>query len=342
MTKEKYSATLEGCARGDTLGMPVEGWKRGRIQKVFGKIREPIDAVILYDGKGNEITQDEFGELKNWSRGQKKGEYTDDTILTLALARSIVAKKGIDIRDIARRQLHEYKIRLQPDGTVKGGFGKTTMDAFKRLDKGVSPYESGVIGGPGNAPPMKMPSVGLFMARSNAYEQGLRDAEDIGRITHLDPRSIVSGVVQAHAVYALITGCSREVFVDSLMDVAKRWERPVSNEYPLADKGSLTSRLEWIKEKRDVDPDTAHRRLQSSSDVISSYPFALFMFQRYWDDPLVGMVQTVNYGGDCDTTAAMFSALGGARHGPFWPNDWPLQDCEEIRTLGRKLYDLFE
>lgn len=340
MTKEKYSATLEGCARGDTLGMPVEGWRRGRIQKVFGKIREPIDDVILYDRNGDEITKDEFGELKYWSRGQKRGEYTDDTILTLALARSIVARKGIDIRDIAQRQLHEYKIRLQPDGTVTGGFGKTTTDAFKRLDEGVSPYESGVIGGPGNAPAMKMSPVGLFMARSNAYEQGLRDAEDIGRITHLDPRSLVSGVVQAHAVYALLKGCLREAFVNSLVDVAKRWERPVSNGYTLADNGSLASRLEWIKEKMNVDPDTAHRRLQSTSDVLSSYPFALFMFQRYWDDPLVGMVQTVNYGGDCDTTAAMFGALTGARHGPFWPMDWPLQNCEEIRALGGALYDV--
>ena len=31
--REKFIATLVGCAIGDSLGMSVEGWKRKQIQK---------------------------------------------------------------------------------------------------------------------------------------------------------------------------------------------------------------------------------------------------------------------------------------------------------------------
>ena len=33
--KERYIATLVGCALGDILGMPVEGWKREQIKNMW-------------------------------------------------------------------------------------------------------------------------------------------------------------------------------------------------------------------------------------------------------------------------------------------------------------------
>jgi len=340
--QDQYIAALLGCAIGDALGMPVEGMKAQQIQKYVGRITHFIDPVIVKDAEGNELKADEFGKLKSYTRDFKKGEYTDDTILTLALAESIDASQGLDLEDVAKRQVAEYTKRIRPDGTVFGGFGQTTVDGFKNILAGETVYGSGVIGGPGNAPAMKMAPLGLYMGATGRYEEGLQIAEAVGRITHLDPRSLASGVVQAHAVYALLQGIGRDEFVQSLVEVCKKYEKPVTPEFPLHDKGSLTSRLEWITQHKDADNTEAHKVIGSSSNVFQSYPFALFMFQKYWDKPMEGLIETVNYGGDCDTTGAMYGALAGAKNGMIFSQHLVdgMQDYEKIIKLGQSLYGL--
>ena len=341
---EKYIATLVGCGEGDTLGMGFESWPKARIIKHLGRVTQPIDPVILYDANSNILEKDEFGKIKYYSRDLVKGDYTDDTILTLALAESIAAEKGLNLYDIAKRQLHEYEIRLREDGTVMGGFGGTTIDAFKKLLNGVSPIDSGVIGGPGNAPGMKMHAVGLYMDAKNDYEFGLKYAELIGKITHLDPRSLVSGVIQAHAIYSVLRDISRDDFVDSCANVCKQWEKPLTPEYSVWEKGNLTSRFEWIRDNRDASSEKAHKVLGSKSEVMSSYPFALFMFQKYWNDPLEGLIETVNFGGGCDTTGAMYGALCGAKNGMIFPQGWidVLRGKERLIEAAKGIYALKE
>ena len=133
---DNYRATLLGCGIGDALGMPVEGFKRGQIQKYVGRVTEFIDPVLIRDSEGNLVTEDEFGKLGYYTRDLTKGEFTDDTILTLALAESIGAGQGLNLDDVAQRQLAEYQRRLLPDGRVRGGFGTTTVQGFLNLQKG--------------------------------------------------------------------------------------------------------------------------------------------------------------------------------------------------------------
>lgn len=346
-TEDRFTATMLGLALGDTLGMPVEGWKRKQIQKYVGRITYPISPVLVY-GKADElITRDEFGPLKYYTQDFQRGQYTDDTILSKALAESLVEVGNFNIFDIAKRQVAEYTKRLRADGTVFGGFGKTTSDAFKRLLVGVSPLESGVIGGPGNAPAMKIAPLGMFMAARDVYgdeyREGLRWAELVGGMTHLDPRSVASGIVQAHAVYTILHDCTRDEFIDSCVEVCQKYEQPVSALFSLWQKGSLYDRLHWIQDHKDTSTDEAHKVLGSNSNVFCSYPFALFMFQKYWDSPLEGLIETVNYGGDCDTTGSMYGALAGAKNGTtIFPEEWltVLEGRKELEELGRKLYSL--
>lgn len=342
--KENYLATLLGCALGDALGMPVEGWKRAQIKKYVGKITEFREPMIIRDGQGNKIIKDEFGKLGYYTEGLAKGEYTDDTILTLALAESIAEKRGLDLNDIARKQLAAFEEHIQPgaNGQVRGGFGTTTRLGLENIHNGISPLKSGVIGGPGNAPAMKMSPLGLYMHASGEYENGLRFAEKIGRITHLDPRSLAGGVVQAHAISVLLGGISREQFVDSLVAVCQKYEKPATEKFPLYDKGNLFSRLEWLAEHRNVDSEEAFAHLRSSSLSFSSHPFALFMFQKYWDQPVEGLIETVNHGGDCDTTGAIYGALCGAKNGLIFPEKWlsELQGKERLIKAARGIYEL--
>jgi ADP-ribosyl-[dinitrogen reductase] hydrolase len=320
-TKEQYEATLVGTAIGDTLGMPVEGWSREQIARYIGRVTGPIEPMLVFEGKQLKIVNSR-GKPINFSRDMHKGEYTDDTILTLAIAESLGEKKGIDLQDIAQKQLSAYTALLKPNGKAKGGFGGTTVKGLKRFQAGVSPYESGIIGSPGNAPAMKMSPLGLYMDAAWKYTEGLYAAENIGRITHLDPRSVASGVVQAHATFALLQGIRRKEFLGSLVYICTEYEKPVTKEFTAPEKGSLLLRLQWIRQNMDASLETAYRHLGNSGIVLESYPFALFAFQKYWDYPKKGLLEAINYGGDCDTTGAIFGALSGARHGMWFPKEW--------------------
>ena len=84
--------------------------------------------------------------------------------------------------------------------------------------------------------------------------------------------------------------------------------------------------MRWIIENKDGAVESAYQHLGNTSSVYRSYPFTLFMFQKYWDQPLEGLLETINYGGDCDTTGAMFGALAGAKHGNIFPKHWLNED----------------
>ncbi len=341
MKIERYKATLLGCAIGDTLGMPVEGWKKEQIKKYVGRIIEPIDPIIVADSSGKQIEKDEYGKLKFYSKGLKKGEWTDDTILTIALAESLGEKGYPDINDIAQKQLKAYEDSIRPDNSDPG-FGKTTRDAFENLKKGISPLNSGVIGGPGNAPAMKMSPLGLYMDATGNYNLGLTKAEHIGRITHLDPRSIALGIVQAHAIYTLLQNVSREEFLDSVLEVSSKYEKPLTKEFNVYEKGNLTSRIKWIRDNKDSECETAFNLIKNSSLGFESYPFSLFMLQKYWNNTLEGLIETVNFGGDCDTTGAIYGTLAGAKDGMIFKEDWinVLDKKDKIINLATKIYNL--
>ncbi|MBI5389860.1 ADP-ribosylglycohydrolase family protein [Candidatus Woesearchaeota archaeon] len=339
--EERYQATLVGAALGDALGMPVERMTQAQIQKYVGRITTLLSPVIITDDAGQPLKQDEFGELNKYpSQGLERGEYSDDTILAIALAESLL-KTGYDFPSIVQNQLAVYLSKRLPLGEIGGGFGKSTRNTFENLIAEVPPTNSGMPG-PGNAPTTKMITLGLYMHPLDCPEQGALYAKEIARITHTDPRSIASGIVQSHAIYRLLEGIDREDFLAYLPSLCDRYERPLGQPKIVPEKGMLTDYLRWIHHHRDATPDAAHAFLHSGSEVFESYSFALFMFQKYWDDPVVGLFETVNYGGDCDSTGAMYGALAGAKHGMIFPSDLTqeIKGVEYLCTLGTQFWRL--
>jgi len=340
--KDKYIATLVGCGLGDTLGMSVEGWKQGQIKKYVGRVTQPIAPVIIRDAQGNEIISDEFGKLIYCTRDLSVGDITDDTVLSIAIAESIVDKKFMDLNNIMQKQFEAYDVRIQPDGHIFGGFGKSTIDAFENFRKGILSENCGVFPGTGTGPCMKMSPIGLYMHATGRNKESREMAGLIGLSTHLDKRAVACGVVQADAIYNLLNGISKEDFIDSAISCCNQYEKLNPPGYPKFEKGTLLSRLNWVKDNKDVSSEEAKKVLGSSSLAISAYPFTLFMFQKYWDNPIEGLIETVNYGGDCDTTGAMYGALCGAKNGVIFPEDWKLNERARLTVLGEKLYAIGE
>ena len=337
--KDKYKATLIGCGLGDSLGMAVEGWKRKQIEKYVGRVTEPIAPVLVKDNSGNLIVEDEFGKLKYYTLDLSQGDISDDTILTIAIAESILDKRCIDLGYISQKQVQEYVARIMPDGHVFGGFGKTTQDAFENIRKGISPLESGVYPGLGTGPCMKMSPVGLYMHATQAYNQGIKFSKLIGRATHLDERAVAAGVVQADIIFRLLNeNLSREDFLSNIEQSCISNEEQNPADFPKSEKGTLNSRISWIRENKDVTDEEAKKVLGNSSLAIEAYPFTIFMFQKYWNNPIEGLIETVNWGGDCDTTGAMYGALCGAKNGMIFPENWKLNEKQKLAELGERFW----
>jgi poly(ADP-ribose) glycohydrolase ARH3 len=342
--KEKYIATMIGEGCGDELGMVVEGWKREQIIKYVGKITAPIAPILVKDKEGKLIEEDEFGKLKHWAKDSEKGDVSDDTILTLAIAESIGERKGLDLEHITQKQIQAYQSCKQPDGSLRGGFGGSTITAFERIISGVPILEAGSEPGLGTGPCMKMPSLGLYIDASGYLFEVIDMARKIGLSTHKDERAITAGMAQASAIYALLKGgLNRNMFLDAIWLMSKFYERPFNPKFS-PEKGTLTDRLKWVKENKDVNDEKAHEYLKSSSNVLDSYPFTIFMFQKYFDDPINGLIETVNWGGDCDTTGAMFGALAGARHGMVFPKEWVdvLKYKDKLQKAAEGIYAIKE
>jgi ADP-ribosyl-[dinitrogen reductase] hydrolase len=150
-------ATLVGCAIGDALGNPFE-----TKLSSYQPLRE-------WDGK--------FKEGGTFWWGQP-GQYTDDTLMSLGLARSLVRCKGFNPADVAREYLAWYESKNTR------GIGGTTARAMVNLQHGLSWDKSGVVGDNigGNGTAMRATPLGL--AYRNDFLTCMKHASEDAIITH--------------------------------------------------------------------------------------------------------------------------------------------------------------
>lgn len=328
-TEDQIVGSFVGCAIGDALGMPVEGWPRERIKKHFGRITEMMDPVILKDEEGKLLSEDEFGKLHNWTRDFQKGDYTDDTILSLAIAQSIISRGLPDIHDIGYRHARVYQ--KYKSGFYKGGFGGTTKKAMRALLAGVSPLKSGVPESLGTGPAMKMAPLGLWAAAQGIENSTMEYfARKIGEMTHLEPAAVQGGILHAAATKAAMNNSFANHFICTM-------------QYFCGNIREYEEKLDWIRYNHAnifTCESSFYERLGSSFKVTDAYPLTLWYVVRYWDDPIKGLEELVSQGGDCDTTGAMYGAIVGARHGMIWPERWTkdLQGFDRIVKIAKSFY----
>ena len=386
MSLERYIGALMGCAVGDSLGMCVEGWRPEQIRKHVSRITGPMDPVLVRDSSGELVREDEFGKLTylNHEQGGHKGDVTDATILTIALAEAIINAEGISLHLVAKYMVSAIDTRQKGAG-FKGGFDNTTMAAYQRLKKRMNYETSGTQGASGNGPVVKIAPIGLFLdverrqkealyhtktipetlaelfAHPSKYpymsemwcgqaSAGTYHSTQVCRMTHKGPEPVAAAKLQTRLVYDLVNSK-----LPSLSELAK-----LSNIYEVDDTrvynpsmdinephpekilpGKSTSeKIKWIGENPGAAGEEAYKAIGNGAAVYESYPFALFMFQKYLDKPLEGLLEAVNWGGDSSSTGAIYGTLMGAYRGSFWPAEWEPKEAEKIKSLAEGLYTM--
>lgn len=297
--KERFVGCMLGVAVGDALGMVTEGMRPQQIAKRYGILRD--------------FQSERYGP----------GRYTDDTQLTLAVAESLLACRGLDPADLGHR-IAEWLPEAR-------GAGAACTQAALLLRSGASWRESGIYSaGCGSA--MRVAPIGLFRHGDVAALKA--DAIASSLITHTDPRA-QAGAVAAACGVTLLVARTRPLDPQAWLAEIGVSTRDVDETFASAVEGARTCLA--------LPTADALERIGTSGFVLETVPAALFLFAVFPDDFEGAVVAAVNAGGDTDSIAAMVGSFSGAYNGvDAIPHRWRTQveNASYIAAVAEGLYGL--
>ncbi|MDE0694201.1 MAG: ADP-ribosylglycohydrolase family protein [Gammaproteobacteria bacterium] len=319
--QDQVTGALIGCAVGDALGAPIEGWSRERIA--------PLDGLTA--GYRPLV----HGRAPNQKR-YPLGQYTDDTQLTLAIARSLVAQGRVDGAAIAR----EFAA-LWESGEIVGA-GPVADRAVRRLIAGAHWQEAAIADDLAlNGAAMRIAAIGLWDCDDRASLAD--DATVASIVTHKHPLAIDAAIAVATAVAGAVANT-----VDTasfLHGVAQAIETrsPEFGEH-------IRQVRAWLELPEDdalqAIASTGGGRIRDGFGIPAlaepTVLAALYAFLKSPTDYTATIDITLRIGGDVDTIAAIAGAISGAHNGlAAIPTDLVkgVKDSGEILDLGRRLFD---
>jgi ADP-ribosyl-[dinitrogen reductase] hydrolase len=254
--RQRARAAFLGLALGDALGAPVEFMTRGEIAAQHGVLRELVGGGWLH---------------------LHPGAVTDDTEMSLHLARSLVARGGLDLGDVASRFA----------GWLRGGptdVGNTVRRGIRRylLDGSLCGQEQQGDGGNGAA----MRFVPVALATLGDRDRLEADMLAQARFTHHHPLSDAACVHLGTLLHMAILGRSR----GQLYLCTDAWLERFPGFRYAPYRGLATGYV---------------------VDTVQTVLHAFFTTHSFEEC----LVTVVNLGGDADTTGAIAGALAGAYYG---------------------------
>jgi poly(ADP-ribose) glycohydrolase ARH3 len=321
--RSKFEGTLVGTGIGDALGRPFEGWSRHQIESEIGRVTDLLPDL----GSGY---------------GYPAGQYTDDTQLTIAVAESLLRKRGFDPHDLIERL-----VEWLSEPPIGPGYG--CIISIQKLARGES-WETAASDSGGNGTAMRVAPIGLFY--HNDVLKLIEAARISSIITHNHWAATASAIVVARSVAYLVTHDSLDIdaFLQTLAASVDTSEYKDFSEKILQLKDFL---------KRDpkealinlggmgIEPPwpnpTETREGFISGFAMSTTLASLYCFLLSPDDFQQSVTEAVMSGGDTDSCGAITGAISGSYNGiESIPASWikKLVKKEYIRQLGSRLFDI--
>ena len=361
MPLSKAEGAFLALAAGDALGWPQE-----MPRNVQGNL-------------ANEGTHVEFRKWTRRSGGRfqpyeeiiRSGEYSDDTQLTLAVARSRTNHGPAWWKAFTRIELPLWTL-------YERGGGGATKRAANAWAGGHPPWKSSKREGirryfeaGGNGVAMRVLPHALFLAGQDDPTTLMHDVVLDGSATHGHPRALIGATVYAYAAWSLARLSKTLRFgelLDTLIDEASEWDgfpksaRDGSSWFEAANAATAAQySLIWertIHEMREL-LEKARKGLQAGAladdhavlkDLgcfgrakgagTSSAAGAAYLTARHAAQPMQGILRAAfEKGADTDTLAAMAGGLMGCLAGVEWlPRAWlQVQDAEYLRNIAAKV-----
>lgn len=306
------NATLVGCAIGDALGNPFE--------------MKPAISPFLTEWDGL------FKAGGTFWKG-KAGQYTDDTLMSIALSISLLRSNGFNPEDVAAEYLAWYNT-----GNTRG-IGTTTASAMVNLKLGATWRESGLTHGTdglsagGNGTAMRIAPLGLYYRTDlhKLMEFAMQDAS----ITHNSLEPKMGSIAVALGVALLANKMSKHNSV--LWDVLE----------VLPDcyvKAKLQITQKWLEQGSDL-ISIAQEALADigTSGYVPETVAAAFYCLGATNNFKDAVVMAVKAGGDTDTTAAIVGSLAGTYYGlDNIPSEYKdqVENFEILTSLDQELINI--
>jgi ADP-ribosyl-[dinitrogen reductase] hydrolase len=252
----------------------------------------------------------------------KNSPYDDDAAMALLLGESLLASKGFDANDVARRWVKWMKV----DGR---GIGLTTKRALTLIDRGKEPFEAGRLANQenpgrsaGNGSVMRCIPVALRY--HDDPDRLIRVSTQQAAITHADERCTWGAAAVNLAARELLQG--NIYFIDEVM-------------HRIGDRAPRALREAIHRVPRERESDLPIARAGEAGYVVHCVEIAFWFVthDRSLEEALIALAQA---GGDTDTNAAVAGALLGARYGevalpPRWLDQ--ITGVEGIAKLAERL-----
>lgn len=227
----------------------------------------------------------------------KNSPYDDDAAMALLLGESLLASKGFDVNDVARRWVKWMKV----DGR---GIGITTKRALTLIDRGKEPFEGGRLAyqeNPGRSASngSVMRCIPVALRYHDDPDRLIRVSTQQAAITHADERCTWGAAAVNLAARELLHG--NIYFIDEVM-------------HRIGDRAPRVLREAIHRVPRERESDLPIARPGEAGYVVHCVEIAFWFVthDRSLEEALIALAQA---GGDTDTNAAVAGALLGARYG---------------------------
>lgn len=293
---DRFRGALVGTAVGDALGAPVEG--QSHIPAAY--LESLHDATDL--------------------------TYTDDTAMTIGVARSLVEHGQFEGQHMAETLAEVYN--REP----WRGYGAGPPHVFRRLAQGI-PWDRAARdlfdgqGSFGNGGAMRVAPVALHAFPS--LQRTAELARLTASVTHTHALGLDGAAVQAVAVSAALQTMGPIHASELLSTLLDHVETTV-----------FESKLRFIELNK------GERSLDELADVLgtgiaahASVPTAVASFLAHPDSFANAVRAAISLGGDTDTIGAMTGAIAGAAHGyTAIPDPWAsMEGVDELISLADSL-----
>ena len=355
-SRAKAEGSFIALAAGDALGWPQE-----LPRKFIGKIDSDKPSLEL-----RAWVRHVGGRYYPHEEPIRRGGYSDDTQLTLAVARARLVMGDSWWKVLTRTELPLWTL-------YERGGGGATKHAVACWLKGISPWSGAdrdvkrYFDAGGNGVAMRVLPHAIFYAGEDDPTLLIRDVVRDGVATHGHPRALIGATAYAFAAWWLFRAERTIRFgelVEVLLERQKVWgtlprkASPKNSWIDVANRqtpggyealwsnvvGEMTQLLEQVRTGLAAgaigDDDEVLRGIgcfgKSKGAGTVSTAASVYLCARHAAQPTQAVLKAAfAHGADTDTIAAMTGGLSGALAGGDWmPTDWlSVQDFDYIRTM---------
>ncbi len=320
MTESKFVGAILGLAIGDAIGYPCEFRSRSTILSTFPPhgVRGPVAA------------QDAIWPRPPYIVGTEHppGTYTDDTQMSIAVARGLLEAKAGDL-DGSMEAIAQHFISWSRSEKNNRSPGATCMTGCKSLAEGVHWTRAGVTDSKGCGSAMRVAPIGLLYCQQE--ETLLEMARASSVLTHGHDAAIEG----AAAAALLVSGALQGMSPKELYELVAKHCTGRSADFDRA-WAALPAHMK-------LDPAEALREgaigeAWVAEEAVTS---ALYCYWRSPDDFSQVILTAANTDGDSDSIACIAGGIAGAALGvAAIPQEWldVLEDAAELRELASALW----